>query len=84
MRLRPLKVYRSTLVKLHTTLGDAVVFTQLSYECTNSCRNYAESVAVIMLDDPHDSTFPALMAYSEKGTISLDRLEAVPCDQLLP
>ncbi len=87
-------VYRSTAdvpadrlassVKVHTALGDAVVFTQPYYECTNSCRNYTEPVAVIMLDHPHDPTVPALMVYSERGTVGLDQLEAVLRDQLIP
>jgi hypothetical protein len=71
-------------IKVHTAIGDAVAFTQRYYECTNSCHNYTEPVAVITLDHPQDPGFPALMVYSERGTISLDQLEAVLRDQLLP
>jgi len=45
-----------------------VLFTQQNYEWTHSCRCYAEPVAVITLDHSHGPTFPALMAYPEKGT----------------
>jgi hypothetical protein len=74
----------ATSVKVHTALGDAVVFTQPYYECTNSCHNYTEPVAVIALDHPPDPAYPALMVYSERGTIGLDQLETVLRDQLLP
>ncbi len=74
----------SSSVKLHTALGDAVVFTQPYYECTNSCHNYTEPVAVITLDHPHDPRYPTLMAFSEKGSIGLDQLNAVLRDQLQP
>jgi hypothetical protein len=85
-------VYRSTVdvpadrlasaVRMHTVLGDAVLFTQPYYECTNSCHNYTEPVAVITLDQPRDPKYPTLMAYSERGTIGLDQLETVLRDQL--
>ncbi len=67
---------------VHTALGDAVVFIQPYYECTNSCRFYTEPVAVITLDHPRDPAYPALMAYSEKGTVGFDDLKAVVRDQL--
>jgi hypothetical protein len=69
-------------VKVHTALGDAVVFTQPYYECTNSCHDYTEPVAVITLDHPDDPRYPTLVACSEKGTIGLDQLETVLRDQL--
>jgi hypothetical protein len=71
-------------VKVPTVLGDAVVFTQPYYECTNSCRNYTEPVALITLDHPRDPAYPGLMVYSEKGTIGLGQLRSVLRDQLLP
>jgi hypothetical protein len=87
-------VYRSTAdvpadrlassVKVHTSLGDAVIFTQPYYECTNSCRNYTEPVAVVTLEHPADPRYPTLMACSEKGTIGPDQLETVLRDQLHP
>jgi hypothetical protein len=69
-------------VRVHTALGDAVVFTQPYYECTNSCRDYTEPVAVIVLDHPRDPGYPALVVCSEKGTIGLDQLQTVLRDQL--
>jgi hypothetical protein len=68
---------------VHTALGDATVFTQPYYECTNSCKNYTEPVAVLTLTQPQDSTVQALTVYSAKGTIDLDKLVAFLTDQLL-
>lgn len=67
---------------VRTALGDAIVFTQPYYECTNSCRDYTEPMAVITLEHPYDPAYPTLMAYSEKGTIGLDHLKTVLGDQL--
>jgi hypothetical protein len=85
-------VYRSTVdipaerlaasVRVHTALGDAVVFAQRYYECTNSCRDYTEPVAVLTLDRPADPAYPALMVCSERGTLDLDGLTAVLTGQL--
>jgi hypothetical protein len=69
-------------IKVHTALGDAVVFAQPYYECTNSCRDYTEPVAVITLDHPQDPRYPGLMVYSERGTIGLDQLATLLRDQL--
>ena len=44
------------------------MFSQKYYECTNSCKNYTEPVAVIELADPADPAFPTLTAYSEQGS----------------
>jgi hypothetical protein len=74
----------ATATKVHTALGDATVFTQRYYECTNSCKNYTDTVAVIVLDHPRDAAYPGLMVFSEKGTVPLDQLETVLRDQLLP
>lgn len=74
---------RSGAVTVHTALGQATAFNQPYYECTNSCKNYSEPVAVIALEHPGDPAFQTLTAYSEKGTIGLDRLTALLRDQLL-
>jgi len=68
---------------VHTALGDATVFTQAYYECTNSCRNYTEPVAVITLTHPQDPSVQALTVYSAKGEADLDRLVAFLGNQLL-
>jgi hypothetical protein len=70
-------------VTVPTALGDAVVFNQPYYECTNSCHNYTEPVAVITLRQPQTADFRTLTVYSAKGTIGLDRLTAFLRDQLL-
>ncbi len=68
---------------VHTALGDALAFTQPYYECTNSCRNYTEPVAVITLAQPGDPALRALTVYSDKGSVGLDALVAFVRDQLL-
>lgn len=74
---------RSGAVTVRTALGPATVFNQSYYECTNSCRDYTEPVAVITLEHPTDPAFPTLTVYSAKGSIGLDRLTALVRDQLL-
>ncbi len=75
---------RKGAVTVHTTLGDAIVFTQPYYECTNSCKDYTEPVAVISLTNPRDPSFPTLTVYSARGSIGRDRLITVLRDQILP
>jgi hypothetical protein len=74
---------RSGAITIHTALGEATAFNQPYYECTNSCKNYTEPVAVITLARPGDPAFQTLTAYSEKGSIGLDRLSMFLRDQLL-
>ena len=73
---------RSGATTVHTALGEATVFTQPYYECTNSCRNYTEAVAVIVLDRPADPAYTTLTAYAEKGDATPDRLTAFLREQL--
>ncbi|MGI5240731.1 hypothetical protein [Dactylosporangium sp. CA-139066] len=72
---------RST-TEVRTALGEATVFSQPYYECTNSCHNYTEAVAVIALDKPADPAYPTLVLYAEKGDTTPDRLTALLRDQL--
>jgi hypothetical protein len=74
---------RSGAVTVHTALGEATAFDQPYYECTNSCKNYTEPVAVITLAHPDDPAYQALTAFSVKGSIGLDRLTAFLRDQLI-
>ncbi len=39
---------------LLTRLGTAEVLSQRYFECTNSCQNYQEPIAFVMLRDPVD------------------------------
>jgi hypothetical protein len=73
---------RSAAVTVPTALGTATAFTQPYYECTNSCKNYTEPVAVVTLDHPAAPAYPTLVAYSPRGSIGLDRLVTVLKDQL--
>ncbi|MET7396567.1 hypothetical protein ABZS66_24105 [Dactylosporangium sp. NPDC005572] len=74
---------RATAITVQTALGAGIVFSQQYYECTNSCSNYTEPVAVIALDHPADPAFPTLIVISEKGTIDLDHMTALLREQLL-
>src|SRR5262245_20619310 len=74
---------RSGAVTVHTALGEATAFDQSYYECTNSCKNYTEPVAVIALAHPDDPAYQTLTAFSVKGSIGLERLTALLRDQLL-
>jgi len=86
-------VYRTTMdipadrlsaaVAVHTVLGEATVFNQPYYECTNSCKNYTEPVAIVMLAHPSDPEYQTLMAVAVKGSIGLDQLSAFLRDQVL-
>ncbi|MDI2124860.1 hypothetical protein [Yinghuangia seranimata] len=53
-----------------TPLGEATVFEQQYYECTNSCHTWTEPVAVVTLATPPDATHTALVALSAKGTVT--------------
>ena len=74
---------RSGATTVHTALGEAMAFNQSYYECTNSCKTYTEPVAVITLAHADDPAYQALIAFSAKGSIGLDRLTAILRDQLL-
>lgn len=53
-------------------LGDAVVFTQQYYECTNSCTNWDEPVVIVTLEAPVDPDYSALVVRSEKAELDRD------------
>jgi hypothetical protein len=71
----------ASATRTHTALGDATVFTQQYYECTNSCHNYTEAVAVILLDHPTDPAYPALTVYAVRGAIPVEKLKTVLTNQ---
>lgn len=54
-------------------LGDAAIFTQRYFECTNFCSDWDEPVAIITLDTPRDGNYPTVVVRSEKG--ELDRAD---------
>jgi hypothetical protein len=60
-----------------TDLGTATVFTQTYYECTNSCDNWNEPVAIISLAAPVDAGYPTLVVRGEKELVSRDDLEDI-------
>lgn len=55
---------------LRTRLGTAEVLSQRYFECTNSCQNYQEPIAFVMLRDPVDKDFPVLVLRSDHEVIS--------------
>jgi hypothetical protein len=73
---------RAGAVTFPTALGEATAFIQPYYECTNSCHNYTESVAVITLDHPSNPAYPTLVVCADKGLIGLDQLTTVLRTQL--
>ncbi|MEU7867266.1 hypothetical protein [Dactylosporangium sp. NPDC049140] len=73
-----------TVTRTTTPLGEAALFTQPYYECTNSCKHYTEPVAVITLTAPADPDVRALTVVGERGTIDLNALTALVRDQLTP
>jgi hypothetical protein len=75
---------RAGAVTFPTPLGEATAFNQPYFECTNSCHNYTEPVAVITLDHPSDPAYPALVAYGDKGQVNLDQLTTIVKTQLEP
>jgi hypothetical protein len=49
-----------------TRLGPAVAFNQRYFECTNSCRNWDEAVAIITLTAPVDPEYPTMIVLTER------------------
>jgi hypothetical protein len=75
---------RSGATKVNTVLGTATTFEQGYYECTNSCKDFGEPVAVITLDHPADGGVQALTAYSPYGSIDVEDLSTFLRDRLQP
>src|SRR5262249_41634626 len=73
---------RSGAITVHTALGQATAFEQTYYECTNSCKDYTEPIGVITLAHSDNPAYQALVAYSPKGAIGMDRFTAFLRDQL--
>jgi hypothetical protein len=74
---------RSSALAVDTALGSGLVFSQPYYECTNSCHNYTEQVAVITLAQPPDKTVQTLTVYSPKGSVGLEKFLSFLRNQLL-
>ncbi|MEU3270013.1 hypothetical protein ABZ639_04155 [Saccharomonospora sp. NPDC006951] len=69
---QPVDVRRVT-----TGLGEAEVFTQEYFECTNSCSDWQEPVAIVTLDDPVDEDYPTLVVRGVKDAFDRDALVVV-------
>jgi hypothetical protein len=67
-----------------TGLGKATVFTQTYYECTNSCENWNEPVAIVTLETPVDAGYPTLVVRGEKETVSRADLEEIVATLMTP
>ncbi|WP_433043604.1 hypothetical protein [Dactylosporangium sp. CS-033363] len=67
-----------------TPLGEATLFTQPYYECTNSCKHYTEPVAVIALSSPGDNGVRALVVVGDRGAVDQAALTTLIHDQLTP
>ncbi len=53
-----------------TKLGEATVFTQEYFECTNECERWDEPVAIVTVDTPVDAGYPTLLIRAEKDKVS--------------
>ena len=60
-----------------TALGEAAVFVQEYFECTNECERWDEPVAIITLDDPVDPAYPTLVLRGEQDRLSRGDLEEI-------
>jgi hypothetical protein len=67
-----------------TGLGTATLFTQTYFECTNSCDNGNEPVAIVTLDAPVDAGYPTLVVRGEKETVSRADLEEIVASLTTP
>ncbi|WP_433606597.1 hypothetical protein ACQP2P_30495 [Dactylosporangium sp. CA-139114] len=73
-----------TTTSATTPLGDATLFEQPYYECTNSCQHYTEPVAVIALSAPAGQAIRALVVVAERGSLDLAGLQALVTRRLTP
>ena len=60
-----------------TPAGTATVFTQAYFECTNSCDNWDEPVAIVTLAQPFDPAYPTLVVRGDKNLVSRSELEKI-------
>ncbi len=67
-----------------TALGEATVFSQEYFECTNSCEDWNEPVAIITLAVPVDAGYPTLVVRGEKASVSRAELEEVVASLAAP
>ena len=65
------------VASVDTALGEATVFTQEYFECTNSCDRWQEPVAIVTLDAPVDPGYPTLVLRGEQDRLSRAALEAI-------
>lgn len=56
--------------RVTTPIGEAVIFEQRYFECTNSCRDWDEPVAIITVNSPASPRYPTLTARSDRGKLS--------------
>jgi hypothetical protein len=63
--------------KISSDLGDAEVFTQEYFECTNSCRYWDEPVAIVTLAEPVDAGYPTLVLRADKAEVERGQLEEI-------
>ena len=60
-----------------TDLGEATVFTQEYFECTNECERWDEPVAIVTVDSPVDAGYPTLVVRGEKDTVPRAEFEEI-------
>ncbi|MFD1718370.1 hypothetical protein [Georgenia deserti] len=62
------------VAEVSTDLGEAVIFEQLYYECTNSCTDDIEPVAIISVDRPRDSDYPTVVLHVSGDELGREQL----------
>ena len=60
-----------------TPAGPAEVFHQAYFECTNSCQDFTDRVAIVTLDHPVDPEFPTVVLRSDKSKVHPSTFRAV-------
>lgn len=72
------------ITTVDTALGPAQVFTQSYFECTNSCSDWDEPVAIVTLEEPVDPEYPTLVVRAEQDDVSREDLETIVESLALP
>ena len=60
-----------------TDLGDATVFVQEYFECTNECERWDEPVAIVTVAAPVDAGYPTLVVRGDKDKVSRADFEEI-------
>ncbi len=65
------------LTALRLSIGDAQVFEQPYFECTNSCHHYTDRIAIVTLRHPTDSEHPTIVLRTDTRSLGESQFEHV-------